>query len=69
MFIDPKGIQNIDWMYKAEDFQKIFSKSQKHKGLDIKVKLFLYTEDKKLLPSSLQQYWEDDIEKCLAECT
>ena len=69
MFIDPKGAQNLDWVYKVDGMQNIFSKSQKHDGLDIKVKLFLYTEDKNLISPSLQQYWEDDIEKCLAECT
>jgi len=69
MFIDPKGTQSIDWVYKAEDFQKIFSKSQKHNGFDIEVKLFLYTKDQNKIPSGLKKYWYDDIEKCLAKCT
>ena len=69
MFIDPKGAQNIDWVYKVDGMKNIFSKSQKHDGLDIEVKLFLYIDDKNKLPPSLQQYWQDDIEKCLAECT
>ena len=69
MFIDPKGTQNTSYIFKVEGFKKIFSKKLKHSGFDVKVMLFLYTDDKNKLPLSLQPDWRDSIDKCLAECT
>ena len=69
MFIDPKGTRNTSYKFKVDGFKEIFSKNQKHNGLDVKVMLFLYTDDQNTLPLSLQPDWRDSIEKCLAECT
>jgi len=68
IFVDPKGIQHIDWAYKIEGYKWLFEEdiSQKtfdYNGLKVKIKLLLRTDDIVKIPEEYRKYWFDHIEK------
>jgi superfamily II DNA or RNA helicase len=71
IFVDPKGVQHIDWAYKIEGYKWLFEDgtSQKtfdYKGLKVKIKLLFRTDDVAKIPPEYRQYWFDNIEKILS---
>jgi superfamily II DNA or RNA helicase len=71
IFVDPKGVQHVDWAYKIEGYKLLFEEgtSQKtfdYNGLKVRIKLLLRTDDIASVPDEYRQYWFDDIEKILS---
>lgn len=72
IFVDPKGIQHIDWTYKIEGYKWLFEEGIREKtfdynGLKVKIKLLFRTDDiMKILPEEYRKYWFDNIEKILS---
>jgi len=65
IFVDPKSTSFTDYEYKVDGYSRIFEENGKikefHKDqLNIYVYLFLYTDDKKILPEKYKKYWYDD---------
>ena len=68
LFVDPKGVQHIDWTYKIEGYKWLFEKSEKttvlgHDGMKVTVKLLMRTDDTSRIPDPFKPYWFDNIEK------
>jgi hypothetical protein len=71
IFVDPKGVQHVDWAYKIEGYKWLFEDgtSQKtfdYNGLKVKIKLLFRTDDVAKIPPEYRQYWFDNIEKILS---
>ncbi|MGF3573675.1 MAG: DEAD/DEAH box helicase family protein, partial [Candidatus Bathyarchaeia archaeon] len=71
IFVDPKGIQHIDWTYKIEGYKWLFEENNNEKtfdynGFKVKVKLLLRTDDVASISGEYQKYWFDHIEKILS---
>ena len=72
VFIDPKGIKHTDYEHKVDGYSSIFIDDLKNirtfqfKGLDVKVLLFLHTEDvNRLSESSYKNFWFDNIDNAI----
>ncbi len=70
LFIDPKGIQHIDWAYKVNGYEQLFEDNAKakiynYRGFKVKIKLRLRTGDISQVPRGYEKYWFDNIEKML----
>jgi len=68
VFVDPKGIQHIDWAYKIDGYKLLFEentcqKTFDYNGFKVKIKLLLRTDDVQKIPPEYRRYWFDDIEK------
>ncbi|MEM0480954.1 MAG: DEAD/DEAH box helicase family protein [Candidatus Aenigmatarchaeota archaeon] len=67
IFVDPKGIKHTEFEHKVDWFRKFFCEEESPKtflydGFEIKVFLYLYTEDKNKLSEGYRKYWFDRIE-------
>jgi len=65
IFVDPKSIEYTDYEYKVDGYSRIFEENEKvkvfHKdGLNIRVYLYLYTEDRNKLSEKYKKYWHDN---------
>jgi superfamily II DNA or RNA helicase len=65
VFVDPKGITHTEFEYKVDGFVRIFGdvslpKTFKFENLKIRVHLWLFTDDKNLLPEGYKKYWFDN---------
>jgi len=65
IFVDPKSIEYTDYEYKVDGYSRIFEENEKvkvfHKdGLNIRVYLYLYTEDRNKLSEKYKKYWYDN---------
>jgi len=70
VFVDPKGIQHIDWVYKIEGYKWLFEEDMHQKtfdynGFKVKIKLLLRTDDVLKIPQEYREYWFDNIEKIM----
>lgn len=69
LFVDPKGLQNIDWERKVDGFQRMFEVDGKpkvftHGDIEVTVKLVLFTNNRGLVPEgSYKRYWHDDVKQ------
>jgi hypothetical protein len=73
LFVDPKGLQNIDWERKVDGFQRMFevngkSKVFAHGDIEVTVRLILFTNNRGLVPEgSYKRYWQDDVKQMCRE--
>ena len=70
LFADPKGTMHTDYQFKVDGYQLIFERNGKKKvfstnGNNIRVHLFLFTEDRNKLAEGYKQFWFDDFEKMI----
>jgi type III restriction enzyme len=69
VFVDPKGTTYSDYQHKVDGYRMIFENAQgkprviPYNGLDVRVRLLLYTEDASLLAKGYQHYWIDTPNK------
>ncbi len=69
LFVDPKGLQNIDWERKVDGFQRMFEEDGKlkvfaHGDIEVTVRLVLFTNNRGLVPEgSYKRYWQDDVKQ------
>lgn len=78
VFTDPKGIKHTEFEYKIDGYKRIFEdnlgypRAFSYNDLEVRVYLFLYTEDQNLLPAGYRAYWKDNpktiVEKMIG-CT
>lgn len=74
VFIDPKSYKHTEYEYKVDGYKALFEeegqkKVFKFEDLEVKVYLFLRTEDRNKIPEGYRSYWFDDIEKVLESLT
>jgi len=73
LFVDPKGLQNIDWERKVDGFQRLFEEDGKpkvfaHGDIEVTVRLVLFTNNRGLVPEgSYKRYWQDDVKQMCRE--
>jgi type III restriction enzyme len=73
LFVDPKGLQNIDWERKVDGFQRMFEEDGKpkvfaHGDIEVTVRLVLFTNNRGLVPEgSYKRYWQDDVKQMCRE--
>ena len=73
LFVDPKGLQNIDWERKVDGFQRMFEEAGKpkvfaHGDMEVTVRLVLFTNNRGLVPEgSYKRYWQDDVKQMFRE--
>jgi hypothetical protein len=70
LFVDPKGTVHTDYQMKVDGYRLIFEKEGKERsfsayGRNIRVHLFLFTEDRNLLAEGYKRYWFDSIERII----
>lgn len=69
VFVDPKGLQNIDWERKIDGYQRFFEEGGSprvftHGDINVTVGLVLFTNNRGLVPEgSYQRYWHDDVKE------
>ena len=66
LFLDPKGMEQIDWERKIDGYRRLFETSEgkarqfAHEGNQVSVRLFLYTKDRNVCPEgSYRPFWMD----------
>ncbi|MBW2036405.1 MAG: DEAD/DEAH box helicase family protein [Deltaproteobacteria bacterium] len=65
VFVDPKGMQQTDYQYKVDGFRYIFCDENgnplafSYNGLNVHVRLLLYTKDANQAPSEYRDFWFD----------
>jgi hypothetical protein len=67
LFVDPKGTSRTEYQHKVDGFRKLFERDEApirfaHEGLDVRVHLFLYTQDRAFVADYYRRYWLDTIE-------
>jgi hypothetical protein len=73
LFVDPKGLQNIDWERKVDGFRRMFEEEGKpkvfaHGDIEVTVRLVLFTNNRGLVPEgSYKRYWQDDVKQMCRE--
>jgi hypothetical protein len=73
VFIDPKGYKQTEYEYKVDGYIVLFEDSNRKKkifsynNLEVKVYLFLGTDDKNKLSQGYQNYWFDNIDQVLSK--
>lgn len=70
VFVDPKGTKHTDYEYKVDGYRFIFEENNGKKvftkdQLNIKVYLYLFTEDVNRLSEGYKNYWFDDFENLM----
>ncbi|QSQ10513.1 hypothetical protein H0A61_02921 [Koleobacter methoxysyntrophicus] len=66
VFADPKGTKHTEFEYKIDGYKRIFENSRgepcifSYNGFEVRVYLFLYTEDRNQLPAGYRTYWMDN---------
>lgn len=68
LFTDPKGTKHTDYQFKVDGYQSIFERNGKRRifsvgGNNVRVHLFLFTEDRNKLAEGYKRFWFDDFEK------
>lgn len=69
LFVDPKGLQNIDWERKVDGYQRLFEEKGKprvfaHGDIEVTVRLVLFTNNRGLVPEgSYKRFWHDDVKQ------
>ncbi len=66
LFVDPKGTSRTEYQHKVDGFRKLFERDGhpirfEHEGLNVRVHLFLYTQDKAFVADYYRRYWLDTI--------
>jgi hypothetical protein len=73
LFVDPKGLPNIDWERKVDGHQRLFEVDGKpkvftHGDMEVTVRLVLFTDDRGKAPEgSYKQYWQDNVKRMCRE--
>lgn len=72
LFVDPKGIRDINWTYKVEGYKDLFlengkRKTFKHGKQNVQVALTLYTDDSNQVPAEYRDFWYDSPVKIFAD--
>lgn len=73
LFVDPKGLQNIDWERKVDGYQRLFEENGKprvfaHGDIEVTVRLVLFTNNRGLVPEgSYKRFWHDDVKQMCRE--
>lgn len=70
IFVDPKGTGRTEYEHKVDGFRRLFEKDSqplvfKYNGLNVRVHLFLFTEDKAWVAEYYRKYWLDTIDKMI----
>ncbi|MHA1877759.1 MAG: DEAD/DEAH box helicase family protein, partial [Promethearchaeota archaeon] len=70
VFVDPKGTKHTDYEYKVDGYRFIFETNNGKKAftkdqLNIRVYLYLFTEDVNRLSEGYKKYWFDDFENLM----
>jgi type III restriction enzyme len=66
IFVDPKGTGRTEYEHKVDGFRKLFEENGNpkvfnHDGLNVRVHLFLFTEDRAWVAEYYRKYWLDSI--------
>ena len=67
LFVDPKGLQHIDWMHKVDGYRHLYEENGQPRTLHwnntycVQVLLRLYVKDLSLSPNDYQKYCVDSI--------
>jgi type III restriction enzyme len=66
LFVDPKGTGRSEYQHKVDGFRALFEEDEapkvfKHGDLNVRVRLFLFTQDRQWTPEYYQRYWLDDV--------
>lgn len=72
LFVDPKGTKHTDYQFKVDGYKQIFEEKGREKvfssnGNNIRVHLFLVTDDRNQLSDGYKQYWFDDVENMITQ--
>ena len=72
LFVDPKGTKHTDYQFKVDGYKQIFEEKGREKvfssnGNNIRVHLFLVTDDRNQLSEGYKRYWFDDVENMIAQ--
>lgn len=74
LFVDPKGLENIDWERKVDGYRRLFedvkgtTKKFAYDGNNVGVKLSLFTRDRNVCPEgSYKRFWMDNVGLMLKE--
>jgi len=67
LFVDPKGTGRTEYEHKVDGFRALFEKDEEpiafqHVDLTIRVRLFLFTQDRQWTSEYYRRYWLDDVE-------
>ncbi|MEM4451434.1 MAG: DEAD/DEAH box helicase family protein [Nitrososphaerota archaeon] len=70
VFVDPKGMEHVDWARKVDGYCAIFQENGKaktfqHKRWAVTVHLLLHTADVNKVPQNYRIYWFDTIDTML----
>lgn len=70
VFIDPKGIQNVDYQYKVDGYRELFEDANtgalkvfQYGSKQVRVELYLFTADAGQVSEGYRKYWIDRVEK------
>lgn len=66
IFVDPKGTGRAEYEHKVDGFRELFERDEKpivfkHVDLNIRVHLFLFTEDRNWVADYYRRYWLDSV--------
>jgi type III restriction enzyme len=66
-FVDPKGTSRTEYQYKVDGFRELFEQDEEpitfeYEGLKVKVRLFLFTDDRAWTADYYRRYWLDEVE-------
>jgi type III restriction enzyme len=73
LFVDPKGMSNINWTHKIQGYKDIFldEKGEKKEflfgGYKVRVALGMYTDDANLTPLEYRDFWYDGMRTLLGK--
>jgi hypothetical protein len=66
LFVDPKGMQNTDYLYKIDDYRNIFKDTDtgvlrvfQYGGMNVRVALAMYNSNASAAPQGYSEYWYD----------
>ncbi|MFH0907277.1 MAG: DEAD/DEAH box helicase family protein [bacterium] len=69
LFVDPKGMEQIDWERKVDGYRKLFeasvakARSFSHADVTVSLKLALFTKDRNRAPDGeYKRFWFDSVE-------
>lgn len=70
IFVDPKGTGRTEYEHKVDGFRRLFEKDDqpivfKYNGINVRVHLFLFTEDKAWVAEYYRKYWLDSIDNLI----
>jgi type III restriction enzyme len=70
LFVDPKGTSRTEYQFKVDGFRDLFEKDNKpitfnYGDLKVKVRLFLFTDDRSWTADYYRRYWLDNAEDIL----